>query len=249
MSNEKIPGVVIGIVADNNDPDNLGRVKVKFPWMSDSFTTTWFRIATPMAGVDRGFMFLPEVDDEVLVAFEHGDPQRGYVIGCLWNGKDKPPMPSGSALAGTKVRHRRIKTKYGHILDFDDDKKRIVVQTPNGHRLTLSDEADIISLKTNKGFEMHIDDPASQILMHTPGGAAVALNDMKMFAHIQDQAGNYVELSPSGISINAIAIVNLKASAGVNISGAMVNINTAPAGTKKTDPSKDKDKNREVDHK
>jgi phage protein D len=241
--------IVIGLVTDNMDPENQGRVKVKFPALSDDLTTDWIRIATPMAGPDRGFMFLPEIGDEVLVAFENGDVHQGYIIGCLWNGKDKPPMPNNLAVKSGAVRHRRIKTRYGHILDFDDEEKRVVLQTPKGHRLVINDEDSVISLKTAKGFEFHSDDMVGQILVHTPAGAALTLNDTQMFAHLQDQAGNYVELNPGGISINAISLVNLKATAGVNISGAMVNINTAPAATKKSDPTKDSQKNREVDNK
>src|SRR5687768_7153196 len=83
-------GVVIGIITNNKDPDKLGRVKVKFPWLSDTDESFWARTATPMAGNQRGMYFLPEVDDEVLVAFEHGDLRFPYIIGALWNGKDKP---------------------------------------------------------------------------------------------------------------------------------------------------------------
>src|SRR3972149_536693 len=86
-----ISGVVPGIVTNNQDPDGLGRVKIKFPWLSDDNETDWVRIATLMAGGQRGGFFLPEVGDEVLVAFEHGDINHPYVIGALWNGVDKPP--------------------------------------------------------------------------------------------------------------------------------------------------------------
>ena len=88
---QKIYGVVIGIVTNNQDPDKLGRVKVQFPWLSNEDESFWARIASPMAGDKRGIYFLPEVDDEVLVVFEHGDMRFPYVIGALWNGQDSPP--------------------------------------------------------------------------------------------------------------------------------------------------------------
>ncbi|WP_435210111.1 phage baseplate assembly protein V [Streptomyces sp. bgisy034] len=85
-------GVVIGIVRNNRDPQGLGRVKVELPWLADGTLTDWARVAVPMAGPGTGFFFLPEPDDEVLVAFEHGNPEVPYVVGALWNGKDRPPV-------------------------------------------------------------------------------------------------------------------------------------------------------------
>ena len=88
---QRMSGVVVGVVTNTQDPAGLGRVKVKFPWLSDSEESFWARVATPMAGKGRGFYFLPEVEDEVLLAFEHGDARFPYVLGALWNGQDKPP--------------------------------------------------------------------------------------------------------------------------------------------------------------
>ena len=81
----RVTGVVVGVVTNNQDPDGLGRVKVKFPWLSDADESSWARIAAPMAGKERGLYFLPEVDDEVLVIFEHGDLRFPFVPGALWN--------------------------------------------------------------------------------------------------------------------------------------------------------------------
>ena len=88
---DRIYGMVIGIVTNNQDPDKLGRVKVRFPWLSDEDESQWARMLTPMAGDNRGMYFIPEVDDEVLVAFEQGDMRFPYILGALWNGEDKPP--------------------------------------------------------------------------------------------------------------------------------------------------------------
>src|SRR5689334_2824184 len=88
-------GVVVGVVTNIQDDQGLGRVKVKFPWLSDTDESHWARVAVPMAGHQRGFYFLPEVDDEVLVAFEHGSADYPYILGALWNGKDEPPASNG----------------------------------------------------------------------------------------------------------------------------------------------------------
>ena len=83
-------GIVIGVVADLDDPERLGRVRVKLPHLNDE-VSDWSRQATPMGGRDRGLFFRPEVGDEVLVAFEHGDPDRPVVIGSVWNADRRPP--------------------------------------------------------------------------------------------------------------------------------------------------------------
>ena len=88
---QRIYGVVIGIVTNNNDPKSQGRIKVKFPWLDQKYESEWARLASPMAGKNRGLYCLPEVEDEVLVMFEHGDVRRPYILGALWNGKDAPP--------------------------------------------------------------------------------------------------------------------------------------------------------------
>ena len=139
----RITGVVIGIVTNNHDPDRLGRVKVRFPWLSGSTESHWARVATPMAGNGRGLYFLPEVDDEVLVLFERGDVRFPFVIGALWNGKDQAPAGNSDGKNALRV----IKSRSGHLIRFDDSEKaqkieiidatssnRIVIDTKHRYR-------------------------------------------------------------------------------------------------------------------
>ena len=110
----RIQGVVVGVVTQNEDPDKYSRVKVKFPWLDDTLESDWARIASPGAGKDRGMQWVPEIDDEVLVTFEHGDIHRPYVLGGLWNGKDKPPVDtSGDLLDSKKIKIRSLRTREG----------------------------------------------------------------------------------------------------------------------------------------
>jgi len=131
-----VNGVVIGLVTNVNDPEKLGRIKVAFPWLDASFESDWIRIARLMAGNGRGSFFMPEVDDEALLAFEHGDVRFPYVIGFLWNGEDKPPADH--------VRDRVLKSKNGHMIRFLDstpaggDKGGIVIEDAHKNRITLS---------------------------------------------------------------------------------------------------------------
>jgi len=134
-------GVVVGLVTNANDPEGLGRVKVKFPWLADEevgdlHETDWVRIAAGMAGNNRGMFFMPEVNDEVLVAFEHGDTRFPFVIGFLWNGQDLPPSEN--------IRMRRIQSVNGHRITFVDapenqgDKGALMIEDAHGNTISLS---------------------------------------------------------------------------------------------------------------
>ena len=117
IDDETWGGVVPAIVTNINDEENLGRVKVKFPWLDDKLESTWARVIGAGAGSERGIMFNPEVNDEVLIAFEHGNFNYPYVIGGLWNSKDKLPE---NPVANGKVEKRIIKSRAGHIISMDD---------------------------------------------------------------------------------------------------------------------------------
>jgi len=148
----RVWSVVVGVVTNNQDPDKLGRVKLRFPWLSDSEESFWARMAVPMAGNARGTFFLPEVDDEVLVAFEHGDLRFPYVLGALWNGKDAPPADN----ADGKNNLRMITSRSGHVIKLNDEdgketveivdksgKNSIVIDTAK-NTLTVTTDKDII---------------------------------------------------------------------------------------------------------
>lgn len=147
------PGVVIGIVTNNKDPEMGGRVKVKFPWLADSLESDWARIAAPMAGAGRGFFWLPEVDDEVLVAFEHGDINRPYIVGGLWNGTDQPP-DTAAAVVGTdgKVNKRIIKSRSGHVITIDDTAQSeniSIVDKTGNNSIKLESPANKLTVTVN----------------------------------------------------------------------------------------------------
>jgi len=156
---DRIYGVVVGVVTNNQDPDNLGRVKVKFPWLSADHESAWARIACPMAGNGRGFFFLPEVEDEVLVAFEHGRVEFPYVVGSLYNGKDKPPGDNGDG----KNNLRSLKSRSGHTITLDDtdgkekiqivdakEKESIVLDVANNTVTVTADKDVTIESKNGK---------------------------------------------------------------------------------------------------
>lgn len=139
----RFPGLIPARVVDQNDPENWGRVQVQFYWQEDSYTT-WLPMMAPHAGADRGFLFLPEVGDEVWVAFEEGDPERGRVLGCAWNGVHQPPREEfwGDDVSANDVK--RIVTKSGHRISIidKDGKNAIVLATPKHLRVSLIENSN-----------------------------------------------------------------------------------------------------------
>jgi phage baseplate assembly protein gpV len=130
----QLAGVVSAIVSGVEDPERLGRVKLRFPWLSDSYESDWARVATFAAGHSYGAAFLPAVGDEVLVAFEHGEIRRPYVLAALYNGVDKPDLGGRLTASGAVVR-RGLRSSAGHRLTF--------VET-GGTRVELSASGDLV---------------------------------------------------------------------------------------------------------
>jgi uncharacterized protein involved in type VI secretion and phage assembly len=141
---DRIPGVAIGIVTDNDDPAKQGRVKVKLPWLDDDAETWWARLAQPGAGKDYGMAWIPQVGDEVLVAFEQGSVAHPFVIGGLWNGKDTAPLGDGLFDAGS-VKRSGFVSRTGHRLIFFDSSDE------SGLALISSDNKFRVSLNETKG--------------------------------------------------------------------------------------------------
>jgi uncharacterized protein involved in type VI secretion and phage assembly len=119
-SRPRADGVVLGIVTNVSDPDDRGRVKLRFPWLSDDYESDWARVLQLGAGTRRGLVLLPEVNDEVLVGFEHGDTRRPYVLGGLFNGVDTVPFDDVVAAGSGTVQVRAWRSRSGHELVFRD---------------------------------------------------------------------------------------------------------------------------------
>ena len=138
---------VIGVVTDNKDPSKLGRVKIKMPILSDQDSSFWCPIVMLGAGKNRGWFFIPEKDDEVLVMFEQGDLNRPLIVGALWNGKDKPP---GQNPGGVPIR--MIKSRVGSKITFDDENGKIVIEDGvQKGRITFDSAANKITIEALDG--------------------------------------------------------------------------------------------------
>jgi uncharacterized protein involved in type VI secretion and phage assembly len=198
---DRFYGVVVGVVTNNQDPDNMHRVKVRFPWLSNDVESNWARVASPMAGKDRGAYFLPEVDDEVLVAFEHGRVDHPYVLGSLWNGKDGAPESN----ADGENNHRTIKSRSGHVVRLNDKsgKETLEIIDKSGHnKITIDTANNSITIEANA--DITIKSSTGKLIMQANG------IEMK---------------SQAGVSIQAAQSMDLKAGAQVTVKGATIQLN------------------------
>jgi phage baseplate assembly protein V len=198
---DRFYGVVVGVVSNNQDPENLHRVKVRFPWLSGDVESNWARVAATMAGNGRGAYFLPEVDDEVLVAFEHGQVDHPFVIGSLWNGRDEAPESN----ADGENNHRAIRSRSGHVVRLNDrsgsetieiidrsGKNKVIIESAS-NRITIEADSDIT-------------------IQSSTGKLTLQANGIEM-------------KSQAGISAQAAQGIDLKASAQVTVKGAVIQLN------------------------
>jgi len=171
-------GIVIGVVQDLDDPERLGRVRVRLPHLNDELTD-WSRQATPMGGRDRGLFFRPEVGDEVLVACEQGDPRRTVVVGALWSKADPPPEDDGRA---TDNNWRFFRSRSGHLLKFDDTSgaERIeIVGSGDGHKLVIDVSGKAIQISCSSG-DVSISAPAGQVSIDADRVSITAKSSMTL---------------------------------------------------------------------
>jgi len=198
---DRFYGVVVGIVTNNQDPDGMHRVKVKFPWLSKDVESNWARVAAPMTGKGRGAYFLPEVDDEVVVAFEHGQVDHPFVVGSLWNGKDTAPESNSDG----QNNHRTIKSRSGHVLRFNDK--------AGGETIEIIDRTG-----SNK---IIIDSAANTITIEAKSDITIK----SVTGKLTMQANGIEMKSQLGVSVEATTSMDLKANAVVTVKGAMIRLN------------------------
>jgi uncharacterized protein involved in type VI secretion and phage assembly len=201
---------VIGIVTDNKDPSKLGRVKLKIPILSDQDSTFWCPIVMLGAGKNRGWFFIPDKDDEVLVIFEHGDLNRPLVVGALWNGKDKPPdkNPGGNP-------RRMLKSRLGSKITFDDENKQLIIEDGSGKgKITFDSQANKMTIEAIDG----------DVCFQTPA------DDMTIVAQsIEMTANTNLEIhSGEAMQWGAGGSATIKSS-GTTLSGSKVNTNGGSA--------------------
>ncbi|MEM1292817.1 MAG: VgrG-related protein, partial [Cyanobacteria bacterium P01_H01_bin.162] len=217
---------LVGIVTDNEDPANMGRVKVGFPTLTEDHNSNWARVVSIGAANSRGFDCLPEINDEVLVAFEHGDIHRPYVLGGVWNGEDAPPNAASSNVQNGKVRLRTFQTRTGHKIQFVeedyDTKKGIYVETQMGYKVQLNESEMHINVTTPTGQHIKISDAENSIRVFSLGSIqtqSIGPNITNAGQEITMASGtNTTMTAPQNITL-ASPFINLNGIAMINSPG------------------------------
>lgn len=140
------PAMMIGQVTNIDDPEGLCRIRVKLPTLTEDDESAWARVVLPGAGAARGWQWVPQINDEVLVGFELGDTARPLVLGGLWNRTDPPPQPD--AISGGEVRQYVMATRSNHRITFDDNDAMIEITLGDGSA-TLTLDGDGVSVDTS----------------------------------------------------------------------------------------------------
>ena len=209
-----VNGVLTATVTNTKDPEKLGRIKVQFLGQGSDNETDWIRVAAFAAGSTKGAFFLPEVGEEVLVAFIQGSIDRPVVIGVLWENTDKPPEENADGKNNVKI----LKTRAGHQITFDDDtqtkKAKIEIKSSAGHIITLDDASgqEKIEIKDKSGSnKMTIDSVQNAITIES----AMKLDIKAKMITIDGQTSLTLKT----------AMLKAEASGIAEIKGSMVKIN------------------------
>lgn len=236
-----LDGVFIGVVTNNKDPLNEGRVKVRFPWLDDEIESNWARLATFYAGAGRGSYFVPEVGDEVLLVFELGDMNQPFVVGSLWNGKDVLPEPGHP---DGKDNHKVIETRSGHKVTFDDTQgaeKISIVDSSKNNRFEIDCAGDSISITAVTG-DIFIKAPAGSVNFQSESQAVNVSNGKTHSTgsnhSITVSKGNYVETVSSAKSLTvgsgasrSAKSMAVSATSSASVSGGSAEFKVSDAGT------------------
>lgn len=218
MPTEQMSGVWNAIVTNNKDPNKLGRVKLKFPSRSDELETDWVRVASFMGGNDKGSLFIPEVNDEVLVAFLMGRLDQPVVIGSLWSSIDKPPAGDDSN------NIKKIKTKYGHEITFNDKEGEaaVTVKTKKGYSIALSEKDGSIKAETaDKQNSLELDQNGNKVTVKS-GAAKVELTSS---GNVTISGSGSLTVKGTQVNIEASGAMSLKSNGLLTIKGSIVQIN------------------------
>lgn len=197
----KFYGVAVGRVINPLDPLALGRVQVQLPFIDDLDLSPWARVATLMAGPAHGSYFIPNLGDEVLVAFEHGDVKAPYIIGSLWNAMAPPPLPS------PVPQIRMLRTLVGNQIMFTEVPPSITIMTPAGQTVLLSPAGIQITAGVN-------------VINMTPDGITITGNPKLSLV-----STGMIDITAPNVSINGAAAVDVKSAGIASVTAPLVKIN------------------------
>ena len=217
-----LPGLHVGkVLKIHDDPDANARIQVSLPALAADGVELWARFAAPYAGAETGMMFLPEIDDEVVVGFLAEDPAYPVVLGALHSAANARPVDADEGNT-QKVIQTASKLK----MTFDDDKKILTLETPGGASVTLDDEGGTLALADQNGNSIEMS--SSGIKIDTPGDLALSATGNVEVAATMDATITGMNVSAEadvGFTGKGNATAEVSASGTMTVKGAMVMIN------------------------
>lgn len=227
-------GLVIAVVTNVKDPEDLGRVKVKFDGLDEAIESAWARVATDSGGPDRGAVFIPSVNDQVLVGFESGDARRPVVLGGLFSRRDK--IPAGTVVDGV-VETLRVRSRTGHLIELSDGteeaKNHILLHhASKDHRLRLGKDA--ATLEVPSGVPITLKSGDASITLDNSGNITIDGKNITLKAqqdvtidgnNVKIKAKMNAELTGTNIKVKGSASTAVEASGTTTVKGGMVQIN------------------------
>lgn len=211
------------------DQGAAGEVKVKLPWLGDNIESGWLRVVTVGGGNDRGFFVMPEVNDEVLVAFHNGDMRSGYVLGGLYNGQDKAPRSAALLTDGSKIQERVWRSRTGHeiVLGDKEGSEYVQIKTKGDEMVVRLDVKEKLLKIT--GDDITIENKGKVTIKSTGEISVKSDADLKMEAmNIELKAQQNVKVEGLQVSING--------QTGAEVKGAKVDITAQGPATVKGNP-------------
>lgn len=252
------PAAAIGIVTnikDTNNDQTFGSVKVKFPWMpqdsGQEIESNWFRLVAPGGGANRGIMFMPEINDEVVVLFDRGNPDRGFVLGGLWNGQDAPPI-ANAALAESdgKIKTREIRSRLGTVVRITDgaagdSKLEILLLNKDENSIVIEESTKKITIKaktdihvesdkvTVKGKEIMLDaetkvtvKSGNEILVDGANSTTIKGMNVKVEGtNVELKATGSLKAEGASVQIKGTGMVQVEAGGILSLKGSLVKLN------------------------
>jgi uncharacterized protein involved in type VI secretion and phage assembly len=233
-------------VTDTNDPEGIGRIRVRFYWQSSKEKSPWIRMVTPYAGKNKGIFFIPEVGEEVLVAFENENADKPYVIGAHYNGKNKP-----DDWKSDKNYKKSIRTKSGHTIEFNDengkeeiiiyDKDKVNTVTLSSHdkKMMISCKGDLkidaenIEITARKDYKLDVKGKTSMASMketeiNATSTCKIHSNkdvEIEAMANLKAKANAKAEVTGAQLAAKGSAQAEFSAGGQTVIKGAIVQIN------------------------
>ncbi len=232
LSATRTPVIVTAKVTNNQDPEHLGRIKVKYSWRDENDESDWIRIMTPMAGNQMGVYFIPEVDDEVVIAFQNGNINFPIVLGGLWSNNIKPPDSNDDG----ENNIRMIKSRSGHkiIMDDKDGEEKVTIIDKSENSIVIDSKENLVTITSKQDMQLLAEDgkitiSAKEIELRSSDGTTMESGaDFSVTASSGTFGVESNELSLKASAqgtLEASAGLTVKASGNTTIKGAMVMIN------------------------